>query len=261
MKMKFKHVFLLLFFCTLCSVGQVERTIKHGQIVDFQKPIVGVHVYNLNTLQGTSTFTDGKFEILVKVNDTLIISHIEYRSLRVVISEEYMKREPFIIFMEVMTNYLDTVNIENHNLSGNLTTDTERSTKAKNKDSLYSTIQDQAQISSNRDYERDLARPSKNIVDPTGGPSVGSSVGIPFKFKDLEVRQELKIKRAFPKQIISDMGTPYFTKSLKIPKDKIHHFLTYCDHRDIISLYHKNEIMKVLTILQEESMEYAKIKD
>lgn len=118
-----------------------------------------------------------------------------------------------------------------------------------------------AKIPTYKDYKRNMEKPPSNNVDPNGGPGVGTSAGIPFNFKDIKLRRKLRSKRNTPKRIITDFGVTYFSENLKIPYDKIYHFITYCEYRDIMQLYKNNEIIKVLTILQEESIEYLKIKN
>lgn len=254
-------IYILIIFVSINSFGQEQPRNFVGKVTEFQKPISGVHIYNLNRLNGTSTRENGVFEIPVKVNDTLIISHIKYRTQRIVISEVYLNTTiPVNIYLEEMTNYLDIVNIKNHELSGILQSDNKDVSNSMSKDSINSELMNLVNQTPNNEIGNDFKKPINN-TDPTVNSTVSVGVGIPMKFKDVEKRKELKKKRDFPNRIINDFGTSYFTNTLHIPDEKIHHFLTYCDARNIIDLYYKNEIMAVLNILQEESIEYGKIKD
>lgn len=256
-----KIIYLLFIIVSINSFAQDQMQKFIGKVTEFQKPISGVHIYNLNRLNGTSTRENGIFEIPVKLNDTLIISHIKYRTQRIVISEVYLNTTlPVNIYLEEMTNYLDIVNIKNHDLSGILETDTKSVANSASKDSINSEFQYLANQTPNVDMGSNFKKPI-NSADPLVNSTVSVGVGIPMKFKDVEERKKLKNKRDFPKRIISDFGTAYFTNTLKVPDEKIHHFLTYCDSKNIIDLYYRNDITAVLTILQEESLEYVKIKD
>ena len=258
---------MLFFSCVLNSFGQEKRIIINGQVLGFKNPIPYVHIYSFNSLAATSTLSDGKFEILVRPKDTIIVSHIKYRTLKIIVTETHLKQDSIIIYMKEMTNYLDTVFIKNHNLTGILNIDAEKEKFIKI-DQKYKLIEEYirlAKMPASKNYGTDFEKPPIVNVDPTagqiggsGGPGASSDM-FRFKFKDLKIRRELRAKRNFPKEIITDFGVSYFTEILKIPKEKIHHFLTYCNHRGIMSLYQKNEIMKVLTILQEESIEYIKV--
>ena len=152
--------------------------------------------------------------------------------------------------MHELTNYLNTVTIKNHNLTGDLTFDIqkEKFTKIDQKYKLIEEYIKLAKMPTYKDYERNMEKPPSNNVDPTGGPGVGTSAGIPFKFKDLKLRRKLRSKRNTPKRIITDFGLDYFINTLKIPEEKIHHFLTYCNYKNIFDLYKKNEIIKFCNI-------------
>ena len=61
-----------------------------------------------------------------------------------------------------------------------------------------------------------------------------------------------------PRLIIYDLGKYFFINKLKIPEEKIHNFLTYCNYRNIFELYKKKKIMRVIKILEIESVSYHK---
>lgn len=259
--MKSKLLILLLFAFSLSIFSQKKTQILVGKILEFQTPIVGAHIYNLNKLNGTSSQDTGIFEIPVSINDTLIISHIKYKTQRLIVTENYLNYTlPIKVYLEEMTNYLDVVNIKNHNLSGTIQTDSNYASKNANKDSTNYAFQNLANQTPNTETGNHFKKPINN-ADPTGNSTVNVGVGIPMKFKDVEERKELKLMRDFPDRIISDLGNSYFTNTLHIPSEKIHHFLTYCDSKNIIDSYYKNDIIKVLNILKEESIEYVKIEE
>ena len=259
--MNYRLFLIFLLFYSINLLGQSENTSLDGRVLNFKKPITDAHIYNLNTLEGTSTQTDGTFRIGVRLNDTLIVSHIKYRTLQVIITAKSLKEDSLIIYLDEVTNQLDTVNLKNHSLTGSLNIDSYKAPKIRNMDSMYTNFKKTASMPSFKNYGIDFEKPPMNNVDPTSGAGVTVGMGIGFRFKDLEIRRELKAKTNLPKQIIANFGINYFTQGLKIPEEKIHHFLTYCDYRDIFKLYQKNNIMKVLTILQEESIQYLKIKN
>lgn len=261
--MKTKIAILLLLFTCSFVVGQELRQQKTGKIQEFENPISGVHVYNLNTLNGTSTGEDGSFSIPVKLNDTVIVSHIKYRSLRIVISKAYLDKEPLVIFMEEMTNYLETVSIKMHDLTGDLNVDSKNEERVSSKDSINEIYRNLADQRSIKDFDQNLEKSILNQTDVTQGTNqtYAQVQTIGFKFKDVQLRKELDLKKKFPEYLITDLGKPYFTSTLKIPSDKVYHFITYCEFENIRELYYGNNLMMVLTILEKESIEYLKIRD
>ena len=91
----------------------------------------------------------------------------------------------------------------------------------------------------------------------------GGSARIPnfhmIKLRKLKVN--LKNKKAFPIKIKKELGINYFTSDLKIPEEKIDHFLGYCEYKNIIEEYYKNNLLEVIKILREESKTYNEIKN
>ncbi|MDT0552160.1 hypothetical protein [Urechidicola vernalis] len=251
---------LLLLFCVTINYAQ-ERIPKQGKVLHFKLPINGAHVLNLTTREGTSTLADGSFTISLRLNDTIQVSHLNYHTKRFVFSERHRSMEIWSVFLDELTNELDTVEIKSHDLTGMISTDSKTVGRVLNKDSIAQMYRDLAYQKSNKSFGRDLEKPPLVIVDPTGGPSVGGAVGVPFRFKDLELRRNLKSKTDFPTKLISELSLVYFTKTLKIPEDKVHHFITYCQFKNIKALYDRNDIIKLIEILEQESTEYLKIKD
>jgi hypothetical protein len=171
-----------------------------------------------------------------------------------------LNRNPLIVYLKEKTNQLDTVNIPNHDLTKKLKIDSESRPRIVNSDSIIADFQRLAKMPSIK-----TKTPLLFNTDPTKGRIgsfiiTASTASIGFKFKDVELRNELRTKRNFPKKIIADFGLTYFTETLKIPRNKVYHFITYCEERNIMQLYKKNELIKILTILEEESNVYLKIE-
>ncbi|MFK5879962.1 MAG: hypothetical protein QM478_10760 [Flavobacteriaceae bacterium] len=261
--MKLKLTITFIFLWILTSYSQNYLGEISGRIMNFEKPITDVHIYNLTSKQGTSSNTNGEFSIEVKLKDTLSISHIEYTTRRIIVTEKMIQQSFFVVYLEIKTNYLNTVEIKNHTLSGLLFTDA----KSISKDSIMKAsnyIREIIRLSKMYSSNTELYNRSAsyvNDVDPIKMNGFGSGGGIPIRDKANELRRELRLKKNTPERIISDFGVDYFIKKLKIPEDKIFNFLTYCDYRNIFDLYNNNEIIKVLNILTIESASFNKIEE
>ncbi len=261
MKLKLTITFILLGILT--SIAQNYSREINGKIMNFDYPISDVHIYNISSKQGTSSDANGEFRITVKLKDTLSISHIEYTNRKLIVTNKMLSQSYSIFYLEIMTNYLETVEIKNHTLSGLLFTDT----KSISKDSILKAshfIEEMIRISKLPSKNTELFNRDASYVndtDPISMNGFGGSVGIPFRDKANELRRELRLKKNIPAQIISDFGKNYFIKNLKIPEDKIFNFLTYCDYRNIFDLYNNNEIIKVLHILTIESRSFNKTQE
>ena len=83
-------VLLIICLTTVNSYGQEgnaqkEATKVKGTIISTTTngPLSEVNIVNINQVVGTSTNDDGEFEIRAKANDTLHLSYLGYKSIKV----------------------------------------------------------------------------------------------------------------------------------------------------------------------------------
>ena len=88
-----KHLLLiiLLFVLPQQLVAQQKEFVR-GKIVDASddKPMENVNIVNLNQVFGTATNQEGAFEIPAKVNDTLHLSFLGYKSIKVRVTNDWV---------------------------------------------------------------------------------------------------------------------------------------------------------------------------
>ena len=115
------------------------------------------------------------------------------------------------------------------------------------------------------DYKKELTNPpnAESFTNPIQMNGAGGSAAIPDKrFEEhRKFKRNLAKKKAFPIKIIKELGIDFFTLNLKIEEERINHFISYCEYRNIIDIYYKNNLMEVIQILQEESVTYNSIKN
>jgi hypothetical protein len=82
---------ILLFVLPQQLVAQQKELVR-GKIVDASddKPMENVNIVNLNQVFGTATNQDGAFEIQAKVNDTLHLSFLGYKSIKVRVTNDWV---------------------------------------------------------------------------------------------------------------------------------------------------------------------------
>ena len=84
---------LLLLFVLLLTIrfSYAQGTVK-GKIVisGSQQPLESVNIVNLNEVIGTTTDKEGVFEIRAKANDTLHLSYLGYKSLKVRVTNDWI---------------------------------------------------------------------------------------------------------------------------------------------------------------------------
>ena len=245
------------------SYSQEDRNSITGIITHFDTPVQDIHILNKMSNRGTITDYNGEFKIDLKIGDILFISHLKYKSKQITIRQVNIEKNQLKIYIQHFTNYLKTVELKNHNLTGNLFEDS----KNINQDSItqiFSLQSDFMKLASmpsmkSSAYELNSEKPIMNNVDPIIG-GVGGGFGIPIKDKENFLRRELRFKKSIPDKIIYDFGKEYFIDELKIPEDEIYLFITFCESREIFKLYKKQNILQILTVFVEESEKYIQLK-
>ena len=76
---------IILFFVLPQQLIAQQIEIVGGKIIDASndKPMENVNIVNLNQVFGTATNQEGEFEIQARANDTLHLSFLGYKSIKV----------------------------------------------------------------------------------------------------------------------------------------------------------------------------------
>lgn len=121
-----KHIlllFLLLMASSVC-VSQEVPTVK-GIVISTttNQPLENVNIVNLNLVKGTSTDERGAFEMLAKVNDTLHLSYLGYKSIKVRVTNDWIKFGETKIEMTELALALEEIVVRQLKLTGYLEVD------------------------------------------------------------------------------------------------------------------------------------------
>jgi|TARA_B110000238_G_C16133685_1_gene442626 hypothetical protein len=244
----------IFFYFTFTTLAQEELTSINGLVTSNSLAIENVHIINLNNGFGEITDINGNFTIQIKKNDIIKISHIEYQSQKITISDEIIK-VGLVIKLKRAVNRLNDVIIKNNDLTGNIIIDFQNTINDNiaKKYNLIEEIISLTKLPSKYDDAINLESPYLDDVNP-----IKIVFRISIRDKENELRRELREAKNIPRLIIYDLGKYFFINKLKIPEEKIHNFLTYCNYRNIFELYKKKKIMRVIKILEIESVSYHK---
>ena len=123
--MKLKFTLLLLLVVPFFGASQVYNSVQ-GKIVSSETlgAMESVNIVNLNQVIGTTTNTDGEFEIRAKANDTLHLSYLGYKSIKVKVSNDWIKYgTSTTIELTELALALEEVNVNTLKLTGYLAVD------------------------------------------------------------------------------------------------------------------------------------------
>lgn len=124
--MKYFVVFFFLLSSTFLYSQEKENSrIISGTIIDdnTSKPLSNVNIININTVKGTTTNSKGYFEMSAYVNDTLHISIIGYKTLKLKVTNDWIKNKTTEIQLTEKAYALDEVVIRPYILTGYLEID------------------------------------------------------------------------------------------------------------------------------------------
>ncbi|WP_052172518.1 carboxypeptidase-like regulatory domain-containing protein [Psychroserpens jangbogonensis] len=100
----------------------ISQTINlKGQVVASSE-LEGIHILNISAEEYTITDSKGAFEILTQVNDTILVSSVQYITRKIVVTKEIISAKFIIINLEDRVNELDEV-IVGKVLTGDLSSD------------------------------------------------------------------------------------------------------------------------------------------
>ncbi|TVZ57383.1 hypothetical protein OD91_2704 [Lutibacter sp. Hel_I_33_5] len=267
---------LLIIFTSLLIFNNIysqERKPLYGIISDSLDVINNVHIINIQSNIATATIIDGTFKTFAKVGDTLKITSIQHQTKKYIVKKTSFGFNQLKIYLQPKIYELDEFEIKKHNLNSVLTSDVDKTPINKNHERVKNMVNEIKRMDFSRpiieklDFIESNVKPTKVTVDPIqkvleNGLFFGTKQSLSNGKNSKEywdLRKELKFKKNFPKKLLTELGNSFFYKDLKIPKEKYYHFIEYCNLKEIEELYKKNELLKVIKILQEESISYLKI--
>lgn len=263
-----KLLFTFLFVSTICS-AQDSRKIFYGIISDSISTVPNAHILNLQNNIVTYTNDNGEFRTLAKINDTLKISSIGYKTKLYVLTPHNFGLSKNNITLKKETIELNEIVIKSHNLTGNLAIDS----KLVKKDTIGELVADIVNGIMNINFSTpvidkidEISRMKAPIVktNPTqyfeGISLVSSSIGGKSKQqrqyeKISKLEQEVKTH----KKVINIIGKRVFISEFKIPEDKIEHFVDYCLHYKLKQFIDSENTLELIKYLQEQSVAYLAI--
>ncbi|EMQ94798.1 MAG: hypothetical protein CMP05_10860 [Xanthomarina sp.] len=121
-----KKLFFLftLFLGTSLMFGQEDTTVK-GVVINATEgvPLESVNIVNINQVKGTTTNARGEFEIKAKATDTLHFSYLGFKSIRVRVTNDWIKFGSSTIELTELAFALEEVVVNEFKLTGFLEVD------------------------------------------------------------------------------------------------------------------------------------------
>lgn len=122
----FALILLFLFSTSVFSQDLLTKKKVYGTVINGTTSLIlpNANIINVNKVKGATTDTRGAFEIDAEVNDTLHITMIGFQSLRVRVTNDWIKNGTAKLILTEKAIALEEVKIKRYNLTGYLEVDT-----------------------------------------------------------------------------------------------------------------------------------------
>ena len=255
--------FFLIINCTNLF-AQKDNFWLYGKIKDSLGIVKNANIINLKTNSGTFSNDFGDYKIIVSIGDSIQFSSVQHKTVYRIVNNFIYRSEVLDVFMINNRYELEEVVVKTNDLDGFLSIDLKKTPIDRKGEALKKTM-DLTKVNMKVIYDGDYidqkVRPPINNVDPTSlFAGMGSGVSIPVKFSEKlwALRRDIEFKQKFPFMLVSEFGEPFFENDLKIPLNKLHHFLEFCNPTGIEDLYKQNRKLELIVLLKNESFTYLK---
>ena len=116
----FTFTFILGLQSILAQSDEINATIINAQT---QEALESVHVINLSQIKGTITDKDGNFTVPAVANDTLLLSYLGFKTIKVRVTNDMMTFQNTKIALTELAYALEEVVLKPYQLTGYLEID------------------------------------------------------------------------------------------------------------------------------------------
>lgn len=122
--MKYLVFLFTLLLTSTVAFAQDDTTVK-GVIINGSddSPLEGVNIVNINQVKGSTTNAKGEFEVAAKANDTLHFSFLGFKSIKVRVTNDWLKYGSSTIALTELALALEEVVVNQFRLTGYLEVD------------------------------------------------------------------------------------------------------------------------------------------
>jgi hypothetical protein len=267
-KKSLKSLYLFAFFAFSILISQaqdVQRIEINGKIIVDSPDIEGVTVFNTSSNKGTITDAEGKFAILVALNDRLQFSALQFKNFEVVITQDIMDSKALTVVLVEEVNKLPEIIILPYGLTGNLNIDAIRAkTVNPDLDALYFGLDNLDKFEFTDDYLtgiRNTAMTDNRLYYTADAIKI---IGLLVKplFKGKGKTKTDKQLLATDRDIFNKYSPEYLFDKLNIPKNQIVEFIYFVEDSGMDkSLLEDGNELQFLDFVIKKSKEFQANKN
>lgn len=257
----FKNTLLIIFifFGSIAIAQEKERILVNGNIIvpEDDSP-EGMTIFNQNTSRGTIANPNGKFNLRVGLNDTIVFSSIQFDEFKVVVEEGVINSGEMNVFLTVSVTELPEVLVSDNKLSGDIQVDLAR-IEVEDPDVPRYSAADLEAMNVRRQPDS-LMGPGRNAALAASNTRLVNGLNFVNIFKLLvgaEVKNNPFTKQELDEKLRNIYDDEFFRANLNIERDKINDFIYYVtDHGLDEDLLEDGNELNLIEFLIEKSEEY-----
>ena len=240
-------IFLVIIFFNISPVFSQERQELLGKITNDSIGETFINIVNITAETGTVNEPDGRFGILVRENDSILFSSVQFQKEYIVITRKILDEGFLEVTLTEEINQLETVHLSNIKLIGNLESDIKH---MKVKPLMF--------IPPPR---KKLTMAQRRMGSYGGG--LGALIGmINGDFKYLKKAQGNYELQAEAQQLLETIPKPIFTEDFGLEEWEIINFMFYCARKSdsqLQQLVAKDETLKLIDYFKAEAEDFKRI--
>ena len=257
-----KKINVIIKLCVLFVVNLTySQTVKLSGQVESEKSIEGIHVINKTQKFYTTTNQAGQFKIEAAVNDTIVLTAVQYKQVIVIVTKKQMETKTITVKLEEQVNELAEVIVGN-TLTGDLFKDVNDS-DAKPDINFYDlgipgyTGKPKTQ-SERRLYEAGDFKPKMLLGLLTGSVPLNPILnGLSGRTKELKNRVKLESNKELMYSLKDRLSESFLTNN-PLKEDQIMDFFYFCSEDENFMTRCKNNDIEALAFLEEKYKQYQK---
>lgn len=265
-----KHT--LLIFLLLIAVmpnlnsQSINRVEVHGRVSSSTNEVEAITVFNKSTNNGTITDFDGKFTIVVAVNDIIEISALQFQTKVITITEDVVTSKQLQIVLIEEVNTLEAVLLRS-GLSGNLAVDVAEA-KQRPKIEIDLGNMDAFEYYEDKAFDKSVVSNHLNAMVNKGMLYNGLNLGAVFKLfmkPKKPKRSKPDVSNIGPRDITDIYTTKVMSEKFNIPENQVEAFLGFLEQQGMPKtlLNSENEFQRIDYLLKqrEEFLKTVQDKD
>lgn len=242
---------------------EVERIEVEGKIIVDSPDVEGVTVFNTSSNRGTITNEEGRFNILVALNDELQFSALQFKNFKVVITQEIINSKELIVVLVEEVNKLPEIIILPYGLTGNLDIDALRAkTINPNLDALYFGLGNLDKFEFTDDYLSGIQNIAMDDNRLYNGVDFVKIIGFLAKPLFNKKGKDNKTLLSSERNIVEKYPPEYLIEKLNIPKNQMMEFIYFVEDSGMDkSLLEDGKELQFLDYVIKKSKEFQANKN